>query len=67
MYSNPFVAQQVATECIRDAMRQAEQARLVRVAAGSRKPWNWRLPMIMALKNMRAPVVRPQLKRHIKA
>lgn len=52
MYSNPFVAQLVAKECAKDAIRQAEQARLVREAEESRKSWDWSLPKLMTIKNL---------------
>ena len=67
MYPNPFVAQLVAKECIKDAMRQAEQAHLVREAEGPRKSWGWLLPMGMVLKSTQALVNQPHLKRHVKA
>ncbi len=34
---NPFVAQRLAEERMRDAMREAEQARLIRAAKGPKK------------------------------
>ena len=67
MYHNPFIAQLVAKERIKDAMRQAEQAHLVREAEGPRKSWGWPLPMVMALKGTQAFMNQPHLKRHVKA
>jgi hypothetical protein len=60
MYLNEFVTQLVAEERMKDAMRQAEQARLIREVEGSRESWRWRLPMILALKSLLALFIRPQ-------
>jgi hypothetical protein len=65
MYSNPFVSQLVAKERVNDTLRQAEKARLIRVAEGSVRPGRWFPQMILALKNWwprfdgkRAPVAK---------
>ena len=36
---NPFAAQRLAEERMKDAMRDAQQARLIRAAKGPRKSW----------------------------
>ena len=36
MWPNPFLAQQLQEERVKDALRKAEQARLVQVAKGTR-------------------------------
>ena len=67
MYSSPFVAELVEKERMKDAMRHAEQARLIREAEGSRKAWGWPLPMVMAFKSVQALVIRSQAKRRVRA
>lgn len=37
MWSNPLLAQLLAEELMRDAMREAERARLIRAAEGSKE------------------------------
>ena len=49
MWLNPFLAQQLAEERMKDVMREAEQARLIRAAKGPRKVREWRLPMTLIL------------------
>ena len=62
MYFNPFTIQLLAEERIKDAMRQAEQARLIRVVKGSAKSGRWRLPKVLTLKNSLTLFNRPQRK-----
>jgi len=45
MNSNPFIAQFLAEERMKDAMRYAEQNRLIRAAQGSRESWRWSRPV----------------------
>ena len=45
MNSNPFIVQFLAEERMKDAMRHAEQTRLIRAAQGSGKSWQWSLPV----------------------
>ncbi len=42
MLTNPVVAQRMAEERRKDAMRNAEQARLIRSVEGSRQQPSWR-------------------------
>ena len=46
MWFNPFLAQRLGEERMKDAQREAEQARLIRVAKGPRKVREWPLPVI---------------------
>jgi hypothetical protein len=62
MYTNPFVAQLLAEERMRDAIRRNEQARLIQTAKGSRQTRQRRLSTIFARKNS-LPINRPQRKR----
>ena len=57
---NPFTVELLAEERIKDAMHQAEQARLIRAAKGSGKSRRWRMPMILALKSLLALFIRSQ-------
>jgi len=43
------LAQQLAEERMKDVMREAEQARLIRAAKGPRKVQEWRLPVTLIL------------------
>ena len=45
MNSNPFIVQFLAEERMKDAMRHAEQARLIRAIQGSGKSWRWPRPV----------------------
>ena len=61
MSLNPFEIQLLAEERMKDAMRQSEQARLIRAVKGSGKSWRWWMAMIiMALKSLLALFIRPQ-------
>jgi hypothetical protein len=60
MLFNPYLAQRLAQERTRDAMRNAEQARLIRAARGPRKISEWRLPVALPLSILLALFVRPQ-------
>jgi len=60
MYFNPFITQLVAEERMKDAMRQDEQARLVRAVKGPGRSRRWQLPMILTLKSPLTPFMRPQ-------
>ena len=52
MYVNPFVIQLLAEERMKDAIRQAEQARLIRVVQDSGKSWKWSLPVTLGRKSL---------------
>jgi len=60
MYFNPFITQLVAEERMKDAMRQDEQARLVRAVKGPGRSRRWQLPMILTLKSSQTLFVRTQ-------
>ena len=60
MSFNPFEIELLAEERIKDAMRQAERARLIRAVKGSGKSRRWWMPMILALKSLLALFIQPQ-------
>ena len=62
MYTNPFVAQLLAKERMKDAMHRNEQNRLIRVTKGSGKSRRWQLPMIFTRKNSLTLLKRSQHK-----
>ena len=58
MYINPILTQLLVEERKEDAIRLEKQARLIREVEGSRKPWIWRLPILLALICLFALVIR---------
>jgi len=52
MNSNPFIAQFLAEERMKDVIRQAEQARLIRTVQGSAKSWRWPQSVILGRKSL---------------
>ena len=60
MMYNPYLAQQLREERVKDALRNAEQARLIRAAEGPRKSQGWRLPVTLILKSLLALFIRSQ-------
>jgi len=52
MNSNPFIVQFLVEERMKDAIRQAEQARLIRAIQGSGKSWRWPRPVILGRKSL---------------
>ena len=44
---NPFLAQQLREERVKDALRNAEQARLIQAAKDLRKSQGWRLAALL--------------------
>ncbi len=60
MYFNPYEAQLLAKERMKDALREAEQERLIRAAKGPRKSRAWRLPVALILSSLLALFMRPQ-------
>ena len=57
---NPFLAELLAEERRKDAMRDAEQARLIRVAKGPRKARGWAQPVTLILSSLLGLVIRPK-------
>ena len=57
---NPFLAQQLKEERVKDALHEAEQARLIRAAKGPRKVQGWRLRVALILNSLLALFMRPQ-------
>ncbi len=60
MYFDPYLAQRLAEERIKDRLREAEQYRLVRAAQGPRKAWGRWTPVALMLGSLVGLVVRPQ-------
>ena len=52
MILNPFTAQRLAKERMKDALREAEHARLIRAAKGPRRPQGRRLPVALILSRL---------------
>ena len=55
MYINVYQEQLMAEERVKDALREAERARLVRAAKGSRQVQSWRPPVEAFLSSLLAP------------
>ncbi len=49
---DPFTAQWMAEERRKDALREAEHARLIRAAKGPRRPQGRRLPVALILSRL---------------
>ena len=60
MWFNPFLAQEVGKERMKDALREAEQERLIRAANGPRKPRGWRPRIALMLGSLLGLLMRPQ-------
>ena len=60
MWFNPFLAQEVGKERMKDALREAEQERLIRAANGPRKPRGWRPRIVLVLSSLLGLLMRPQ-------
>ena len=60
MMFNPYQAQRLTKGRVKDAMREAKQARLTRAAKTPRKRWGWRLPVPLILPSPLALFMRPQ-------
>ena len=57
---NPFLAERLAGERMKDAMREAEQERLIRAAKGPRKVRDQGLPVMFIPSSLLGLVIRPQ-------
>jgi len=57
---NPFLAELLAEERRKDAMREAEHARLIRAAKGPRKSKDQGLSVMLVLSSLLALFIRPQ-------
>jgi len=60
MYFDPYMAQRLAEEYMKDRLREAEQYRLIRAAQGPRKAQGWWTPVALMLGSLVGLVVRPQ-------
>ena len=49
MYFDPYMAQRLAEEYMKERRREAEQARLLRAAEGPRKTREWWLPAALIM------------------
>lgn len=56
---SPFLTQHLAEERVKDMLREAEQARLIRQAKGPRKPRGWQLLAASLLSSLLALFMRP--------
>ncbi len=60
MLFDPYLAQRLAEEYIKDRLREAEQARLIRAAKGPRKTRGWWTSVALMLSSLVGLVIRPQ-------
>ena len=60
MIFNPYLAERLAGERMKDALRKAEQAQLIRAAKGPRKVRDQGLPVMLVLNSLLALFIRPQ-------
>lgn len=60
MWFNSFLEQRLREERVKDALRKAEQARLIRVAKGPRKMRERHLPVALTLSTLWGLSIRPQ-------
>ena len=60
MYFDPYLAQRLAEERIKDRLREAEQYRLIRAAKGPRKVRGWWTSVALMLSSLVGLVIRPQ-------
>ena len=60
MLFDPYLAQRLAEEYIKDRLREAEQARLIRAAKGARKVRGWWTSVALMLSSLVGLVIRPQ-------
>ncbi len=60
MYFDPYLAQRLAEERIKDRLREAEQYRLIRAAKDPRKAREWWTPVALMLGSLAGLIVRPQ-------
>ena len=60
MMFNPYLPQRLAEERVKDALREAEQARLIQAAKGPKTLRGWRLPVALILSSLLALFMRPQ-------
>ena len=65
MTFDTYTAERLAEYRVRDAMREAEQARLARVAQGLTKARGWRSRMVLALRKLGALVVDRSLDNYV--
>jgi len=60
MYFDPYLAQRMAEERIKDRLREAEEARLIRTAKSHKKARGWWPSLALMLSSLVGLVVRPR-------
>ena len=60
LFINPYLAQRLAEERMKDALREAEQERLIRAAKGPRKARERQSPVKLTFVSLLGLVMRPQ-------
>lgn len=63
LWFNPYLAERLAEESRKDAMREAEQARLIQAVKGPRRVREQDEPVTLIPRSLSALFVRPRLKR----
>jgi hypothetical protein len=64
MMLNPYLAQRLREERVKDALRKAEQAPLIRAVKGPRKSRERLRSVAQILKTLPVRVAKPKLKQH---
>jgi hypothetical protein len=62
MFHNPLMAQQMAEESMKDTLREAAQARLIRIAKGHRKTLERQPPVTFVLSSLSVFFTRLQIR-----
>jgi len=60
MYFDPYLAQRMAEERIKDRLREAEESRLIRAAKSHKMAWRWWSPVVLTLGTLVGIIIRPQ-------
>jgi hypothetical protein len=59
MLYEPLLAHQMSKECVKDILREAKRARLVRISKGPRKSQSWWLAIASTFSSLLALFARP--------
>jgi hypothetical protein len=62
LFHNPLMAQQMAKESMKETLREATQARLIRTASGQRKTLEWKPPVTFILSSLSVLFTRLQIR-----
>jgi len=57
---DPYLAQRLAEERVKDRLREAKQYQLIRAAQGPRKARGWWRSVVLMLSSLLGLVIRPQ-------